>query len=115
MATIVLVCAAGVSGTFLARRIAPSLPGVTFRVATEHALEHSLADVDAILLAPQLAASEDAIRLRVSPRPVVVLPAAAMTPAGSILAVDVVDALVQSLTEARASTGTPSQRSTEDV
>ena len=109
MTRIVLVCAAGVSGTFLARRIAPSLPGVEFVVATEHALDESLDGVDAVLVAAQLAGSADAIRRRVAPRPVGVLSAQAMTPAGSILAVDVVDGLVQSLTEA------PTQRSTDHV
>ena len=99
MATIVLVCAAGVSGTFLARRIAPSLPGVEFVVTTEHDLDNHLATADAVLVAPQLAASADVIRARVAPRPVGLLPVEAMTPAGSILAVDAVDALVQTLEE----------------
>ena len=107
MAKIVLVCAAGVSGTFLARRIAPSLPEVEFVVTTEHALEEVLSGADAVLVAPQLLGSVDAIRRRAAPRPVGVLTPDAMTPAGSILAVDVVDGLVQSLNEA--------SRSTEDV
>jgi cellobiose-specific phosphotransferase system component IIB len=109
MATIVLVCAAGVSGTFLARRIAPSLPDVEFIVTTEHALDTVVAAADGVLLAPHLASAEEAIRVRVAPIPVAVLPAAAMTPAGSILAVDAVDALVQSLPDSAL------QRSTEDV
>lgn len=99
MATIVLVCAAGVSGTFLARRIAPSLPGVEFVVATEAALDGVLPGVDAVLVAPQLAGSVDDIRSRALPRPVELLPPDAMTPAGSILAVDAVDALLQTLIE----------------
>lgn len=107
MATIVLVCAAGVSGTFLARRIAPSLPGVEFVVATEHALDEVLPGADAVLVAPQLAASVEAIRLRAAPRPVGILSPDAMAPGGSILAVDAVDALVSTLTEVA--------RSTEDV
>ena len=53
MATIVLVCAAGVSGTFLARRIAPSLPGVEFVVTTEHALASVLSGADAVLIEDQ--------------------------------------------------------------
>ncbi|MGB3911525.1 MAG: hypothetical protein WBL06_13720 [Pseudolysinimonas sp.] len=109
MTTIVLVCAAGVSGTFLARRIAPSLPDVEFVVTTEHALEDALAGADAVLIAAQLASAEDAIRLRAAPRPVAVLPADAMAPAGSILAVDAVDALVQSIA------APPPQRSTDNV
>lgn len=99
MATIVLVCAAGVSGTFLARRIAPSLPGVDFVVATEASLDEALPGADAVLVAPQLAASVDAIRRRAAPRLVEVLPASALTPAGSILAVDAVDGILQTLTE----------------
>ena len=106
MATIVLVCAAGVSGTFLARRIAPSLPGVEFVVATEVSLGQVLPDADAVLVAPQLAASLDEIRSRAAPRPVELLPPDAMAPSGSILAVDAVDGLLQTLTE------TP-QRSTD--
>lgn len=97
MATIVLVCAAGVSGTFLARRIGPSLPDVDFVVTTEPGLDDALIGADAVLVAPQLADSAESIRARVAPRPVGILPAVAMTPAGSILAVDAVDALVQSL------------------
>ena len=99
MATIVLVCAAGVSGTFLARRIAASLPEVSFVVATEHALDEFLPQADAVLVAAQLVSSLDAIRLRAAPRPVGILSPDAMTPAGSILAVDAVDALIQSLEE----------------
>lgn len=99
MATIVLVCAAGVSGTFLARRIAPSVPGVDFVVATEQSLDDVLPGADAVLVAPQLAESFDALRRRADPRPVAVLAPEAMTPAGSILAVDVIDGLLQTLTE----------------
>jgi len=109
MATIALVCAAGVSGTFLARRIAASLPGVEFVVTTEHALDEVLPTVDAVLVAPQLATSADAIRRRALPRPVEILSAEAMAPSGSILAVDAVDALIQSLTE------TEPQRSPDHV
>lgn len=120
MATIVLVCAAGVSGTFLARRIAPSLPGVEFVVTTEHSLDDVLSGGDAVLVAPQLVASLDDIRRRAAPRPVALLDPEAMTPAGSILAVDAVDALVQTLAAAAADpqaadTGTPKQRSTPNV
>lgn len=108
MATIAIVCAAGVSGTFLARRIAPSVPDVEFLVTTEQALDDVLPGADAVLVAPQIAGSADDIRRRAAPRPVGVLTPAAMTPAGSILAVDAVDALIQALTEAP-------QRSTDHV
>jgi cellobiose-specific phosphotransferase system component IIB len=109
MATIVLVCAAGVSGTFLARRIASSLPEVEFVVATEHALDEALAGADAVLVAPHLATTIDEIRRRAAPRPVGILSPEAMSPSGSILAVDAVDALIQNLTE------TALQRSTDHV
>lgn len=99
MATILLVCAAGVSGTFLARRIAASLPNVSFVVTTEHGLDGVLAEADGVLLGPQLASAEESIRRRVAPRPLAVLSADAMAPSGSILAVDAVDAILQSLTE----------------
>lgn len=120
MTKILLVCAAGVSGTFLARRITPSLPGVEFVVTTEHALDEVLADADAVLVAPQLVAAVESITARVAPRPVAMLSADAMTPEGSILAVDAVDALVQSLAVARegaqaADTDPVNQRSTPDV
>jgi cellobiose-specific phosphotransferase system component IIB len=120
MATILLVCAAGVSGTFLARRIAPSLPDVEFVVTTEHALDDVLPTADAVLVAPQLAAALDDIRRRVAPRPVGLLDPEAMTPAGSILAVDAVDALVQTLAAVPAApeagdTDTLKQRSTPNV
>ena len=110
MATIVLVCAAGVSGTFLARRIGPSLPGVEFVVTTEHALDDVLPIADAVLVAPQIAGSLDEIRRRAAPRPVGILSPDAMAPGGSILAVDAVDALVQSVRESP-----EALRSTEDV
>ena len=110
MATLVLVCAAGVSGTFLARRMASALPEVTFLVSTESALADVQSDADGVLVAPQLVDSVDSIRRRAAPRPVGILTPDAMTPAGSILAVDAVDALVESLREPR-----EVQRSTEDV
>jgi cellobiose-specific phosphotransferase system component IIB len=114
MATILLVCAAGVSGTFLARRIAPLLPEVDFVVTTEHALDDVLGTADAVLVAPQLLASVEAIRRRAAPRPVGILSPEAMTPAGSILAVDAIDALVQALEEPGLTT-TALQRSTDNV
>jgi cellobiose-specific phosphotransferase system component IIB len=107
MATIVLVCAAGVSGTFLARRLASSLPDVRFTVATEHALAESLAGTDAVLLAPQVAGSLDRIRAAVSPRPVGVLTPEALTPAGVLIAVDAVEDLLDSLPQPSAPIGAP--------
>jgi len=97
MATLVLVCAAGVSGTFLARRMAAALPEVTFLVSTELALADALPDADGVLVAPQLAASLDVIRALAAPRPVDLLPAEALTPAGALVAVDAVEAILQTI------------------
>lgn len=76
MTNIVLVCVAGVSGTFLAsglRRIDPTLSTV---VTTYDALPG--VDVgDVVLVAPQLAAVLEQIRALVQPRPVALLSAAA--------------------------------------
>lgn len=97
MTTIALVCAAGVSGTFLARRLAGPLPDVRFLVTTEVALADVIAAIDAVLVAPQLAHAVDAIREISGARPVAVLPVEAMSPTGAMVAVDVVEDLIQSL------------------
>jgi len=97
MATLVLVCAAGVSGTFLARRMASALPEVTFLVSTESALADVLPDADGVLVAPQLATSLEVIRTLAAPRPVDLLPAEALTPAGALVAVDAVEAILQTI------------------
>ena len=97
MATLVLVCAAGVSGTFFARRMASAFPDVAFLVSTEFALADKLPDADGVLVAPQIAASLDVIRALAAPRPVDLLPAEAMTPAGALVAVDAVEAILQNI------------------
>lgn len=97
MTTVVLVCAAGVSGTFLARRISSALPQVRFVVSTQNALPSALAGADAVLVAPQLAAVLEPIRATAAPRPVALLPVDAMTPEGVLIAVDAVEAVIQNL------------------
>lgn len=64
MASIVLVCVAAVSGTFLAGRLRDELPGIDVRVSTLTGLPEAIAehDPDAILVAPQLAAQRDRVR-----------------------------------------------------
>ena len=106
MATLALVCAAGVSGTFLARRLAGPLPHVQFVVTTEFALADVLPAVDGVLIGPQLAASAEVIRALSAPRPTAVLPPEAMSPAGAMIAVDAVEDLLQTLP-------TPDARSTD--
>lgn len=97
MTTVALVCAAGVSGTFLARRMVSVLPGVTFVVSTEFGLADVLSDADAVLVAPQIAASLDVIRALAAPRPVGLLPAEALTPTGTRVGADAVEAILQNL------------------
>ena len=97
MTTLVLVCAAGVSGTFFARRMASALPDVTFLVSTEFALADALPDADGVLVAPQIASSLEVIRALAAPRPVALMPAEALTPSGTLVAVDAVEALLQTL------------------
>jgi cellobiose-specific phosphotransferase system component IIB len=108
MATLVLVCAAGVSGTFFARRMASALPDVTFLVSTEFALADALPDADGVLVAPQIAASLDVIRALAAPRPVELLPAEALTPAGALVAVDAVEAILQTISS-------PNEQGTQDA
>lgn len=97
MATLVLVCAAGVSGTFLARRVSSALPDVSFVVSNEFSLADALPGADGVLVAPQLAGSLETIRALAAPRPVELLPAEALTPAGALVAVDAVEAILQSV------------------
>jgi cellobiose-specific phosphotransferase system component IIB len=106
MATLVLVCAAGVSGTFLARRMASALPDVSFLVSTEFALADVVQDADGVLVAPQVAVSLDVIRAIAAPRPVELLPAEALTPEGTLVAVDAVEAILQTITSAPEHQGT---------
>jgi cellobiose-specific phosphotransferase system component IIB len=76
MANIVLVCVAGVSGTFLAngiRRIDPTLT----TVVTSYSALPGLDVGDVVLVAPQLAAVLEDIRDLVRPRPVALLSSAA--------------------------------------
>lgn len=83
MNVVALVCVAGVSGTFLARRLAAALPDVTFTVTTLHSLPQSVARVDAVLVAPQCAASLEQLRAIAGSRPIAVLPRHAVDPDGT--------------------------------
>jgi cellobiose-specific phosphotransferase system component IIB len=64
MASIVLVCVAAVSGTFLASRLRDELPDVDIRVSTLTGLPDTIRelDPDAVVVAPQLAAQRDRVR-----------------------------------------------------
>src|SRR5690606_9259984 len=73
-------------GTFLARRLSAAMPDVTFTVTTIHSLPQSIARVDAVLVAPQCAASLEQLRLIAGPRPIAVLPKHAVDPDGTPVA-----------------------------
>lgn len=86
MTDVLLVCVAGVSGTFLARRMQALAPEISVRVTALDALTADSA-VTGVLLAPQLAARLDAVRVLVAPLPVALLPADVFGPAGPAAAV----------------------------
>lgn len=77
MATIVLVCVAAVSGTFLASRLRDELPDVDIRVSTLSAFPDAIVEHDpaAILVAPQLAAQRDRVRALAAGRQLIELAA----------------------------------------
>ena len=87
MTKVVLVCGAGVSGTFLARRMRDLDPTLTVSVATPDILPAAARGSDLILVAPQLADSVDHIRIAVQAVPVIVLPGSAYGVGGADAAV----------------------------
>ena len=87
MARVLLVCVAGVSGTFLGRRMRAIDPALETVVAPVSALPADAAASDAVLLAPQLAKDLEEVRRRVAPAPIAVLPPGAFAPGGAEAAV----------------------------
>ncbi|MCU1569612.1 MAG: hypothetical protein JWR33_353 [Naasia sp.] len=87
MATVLLVCAAGVSGTFLGRRMRDVDPDLVCVVTGLDSLASALPSADAVLVAPQLASSLDAVRRAAAPVPVALLPATAFAVGGAEAAV----------------------------
>ena len=81
MPRVLLVCVAGVSGTFLARRMKALDPELEPVVAPINALGAMRGE--AVLLAPQLAGRAEAVRALVAPMPVGLLPASAFTAEGA--------------------------------
>jgi cellobiose-specific phosphotransferase system component IIB len=75
MASIVLVCVAAVSGTFLANRLREHLPGVEIIVSTLAALPLVIGHAEAVVIAPQLAPQRDQVLAIAGDRPVLELPA----------------------------------------
>ncbi|MFD1714692.1 PTS sugar transporter subunit IIB [Amnibacterium flavum] len=94
MTTVALVCVAGVSGTFLARRMRESDPSLTVTVSSVTDLASAVRGADVILVAPQLATELPMIERQAGGLPVVVLPANAYGPGGSESAVHAVHDLV---------------------
>ncbi|HEY8588016.1 MAG TPA: hypothetical protein VIL55_00555 [Naasia sp.] len=108
MTDVLLVCVAGVSGTFLARRMQALAPDLTIRVTALDALRPDSA-VAGVLLAPQLAARLDAVRVLVAPLPVALLPVDAFGSDGAAAAV----AQARELASAPAYGGAPSLETKE--
>ncbi|MET0590340.1 MAG: hypothetical protein ABWZ77_04105 [Naasia sp.] len=95
MTNVVLVCVAGVSGTFLARRMRVVDPSLEPVVATLSSLATLVPSADVVLIAPQAAADATTIAAVVGSVPNAVLPAAAYTPSGAEAAVRLVRDLLQ--------------------
>lgn len=87
MARVLLVCVAGVSGTFLARRMRALDPELEPFVAPLSSLDGGKPDCEAVLVAPQLAERLAEVRAQVAPSPVALLAATAFGPGGAEAAV----------------------------
>jgi cellobiose-specific phosphotransferase system component IIB len=92
--SVALICVAGVSGTFLARRMRQSDSTLEISVAGIDHAGSALSWADVVLVAPQLAPQLAAIEQLAGDKPVAVLAAAAYTPSGSESAVQAVHDLV---------------------
>ena len=101
MASIVLVCVAAVSGTFLAGRLREHLPGVDIRVSTLGGLPDALGDADAVVVAPQLAAQRDRVRALAAGRHVVELGADDYAPGRAAAVADLVRSTLDSTPDVR--------------
>ena len=92
MATILVVCGAGASSTFLASRIralaATRAIDVTAKAISESQLEASLPEADAILFGPHLADGYSELVARSGGVPTALLPADAFGPTGAAAALD---------------------------
>jgi cellobiose-specific phosphotransferase system component IIB len=73
MVNVTLVCVAGVSGTFLARRLRELDPQLSVTVTSLGALAEASAGSDIFLIAPQLVASLTEIETIAADRPTAVL------------------------------------------
>jgi cellobiose-specific phosphotransferase system component IIB len=102
VARVLIVCVAGVSGTFLARRIRGLDPELDPVVVPIDSVAQEAAHCDAVLVAPQLADRLDAVRVLVGSAPVGLLPESAFR----------IDGAEAAVAQARELVGSPSYRGT---
>ncbi|BDZ45015.1 PTS sugar transporter subunit IIB [Naasia aerilata] len=103
MARVLIVCVAGVSGTFLARRIRALDAELQPVVVPLDSVPEEAAHCDAVLVAPQLAERLDSVRILVGEAPVGLLPPTAFGADGASAAV----AQARELLAAASYRGTP--------
>ena len=94
MTRVVLVCGAGVSGTFLARRIREIEPTLSPVVTAIDSAASVLPGADVVLVAPQVAAELEHITRMAPGVPVAVLSPSAFTDTGAEVAVRTVRELM---------------------
>lgn len=87
MARVLIVCVAGVSGTFLARRIRALDDELQPVVVPLESVPEESKRCDAVLVAPQLAERFDSVRILVGAAPVGLLPPTAFAADGAQAAV----------------------------
>ncbi len=94
MATVLLVCVAGVSGTFLAKRMRRLDPSLDTLVADYASLPHVIQGADVVLIAPQLADVDRSIGDLAPGVLSAILPASAFSARGAEIAVRTVHELL---------------------
>ncbi|THG29726.1 hypothetical protein [Naasia lichenicola] len=94
MATVLLVCVAGVSGTFLAKRMRRLDPSLDTVVADYAGLADVIHGADVVLIAPQLADVDRSIGDLAPGVPSAILPASAFSAGGAEIALRTVHELL---------------------
>jgi cellobiose-specific phosphotransferase system component IIB len=94
MARVLLVCVAGVSGTFLAKRIRLLDPTLDTIVASYDGVSAVIDSADVMLIAPQLAEVRGALQHLAPGIPAALLPAGAFAAGGAEIAVRTVHELL---------------------
>lgn len=96
MARVLLVCVAGVSGTFLAKRIRQIDPALDTIVSSYDGVAAVLDTADVLLIAPQLADLRATLQQLAPGVPAAVLPSGAFAVGGAEIAVRTVHELLDS-------------------